>query len=766
MENNLDEKKLTPEQRAAKAPDAAVQKPSIKDRLRAAFRVGLGKDKKVVAETIHKVKGGYRLVAGSGRNLGTYPTKGGAENRERQVNYFKHVKEETAQFKVGDKVSIHVPDDLDWHERKGELLSTSDDGHVVKLSGGEKLSVTKHQIKKLDEVFDSKEGKETLERYKKKASNVKRALPSLTREFQRKIEKAEALAAQHSPGGKLPRGVGRNPAIAAKAREEAAKAKKSLAVFDRWHTNRTKGLERAEKRLEETTNNSIVKIHVRGQNVIVHKWDDTAGGTYKEVKHHSSPRAAQTYARDLYKARGRNAELVMKEAEQIDELSNLSKSQQDQLSTRAKQHQHIANAAHEVGDFETANQHNNHASRIYDHLIKRNMHAIKKNLRDMQQMRSGGTPPKNKPKTSNEEFHVEMHLHPKKGHIIKVMHGPAPLDEVRENEPDVLDGQTHKMLSEFKPSSYDHDTITREFHKHLEKHGYYSAAKSHPLVESPEDQKAKNEILRKTTLGGMGKHEGIHQDSLGNDSSRYVTTWSSGDPTKIYSGKTSSTHMPNATKTGHPTLFDDSRVYHSAPGGSDRWFVRASEIRKIPEGGIPSEARKKKKSPDRLKDKVGKWHKIQLARANLHMSNAAEAEKSGNRKQMEKHLEKAARVVKKHKETLDWLSKNYPEYHPAKTEEVSEGIGAMNRALGLKPYGVLNPPPKRKPGLLKKIKNKIKDKLGIYEAVRKPEHTHAVVRQGNVLSYHKSSKSAHRRADRLDLDYGAVAHSVRRLEPL
>lgn len=40
---------------------------------------------------IRKVKGGYRLVSKkTGRNLGTYRSKKGAQKRERQVNYFKH----------------------------------------------------------------------------------------------------------------------------------------------------------------------------------------------------------------------------------------------------------------------------------------------------------------------------------------------------------------------------------------------------------------------------------------------------------------------------------------------------------------------------------------------------------------------------------------------------------------------------------------------------------------------------------------------------
>lgn len=47
-----------------------------------------------VNERIVKVKGGFRLVSKkTGKNLGTYRSKGGAENRERQVQYFKHQKE-------------------------------------------------------------------------------------------------------------------------------------------------------------------------------------------------------------------------------------------------------------------------------------------------------------------------------------------------------------------------------------------------------------------------------------------------------------------------------------------------------------------------------------------------------------------------------------------------------------------------------------------------------------------------------------------------
>lgn len=54
-------------------------------------------DDKIAIETICKVKGGYRLVSKSGKNLGTYPSKTGAEKREKQVQYFKHTNEDSLE---------------------------------------------------------------------------------------------------------------------------------------------------------------------------------------------------------------------------------------------------------------------------------------------------------------------------------------------------------------------------------------------------------------------------------------------------------------------------------------------------------------------------------------------------------------------------------------------------------------------------------------------------------------------------------------------
>lgn len=47
----------------------------------------------VIDETIRKVGSQYRLYSHTGKNLGTYGSRAGAEKRERQVNYFKHTDE-------------------------------------------------------------------------------------------------------------------------------------------------------------------------------------------------------------------------------------------------------------------------------------------------------------------------------------------------------------------------------------------------------------------------------------------------------------------------------------------------------------------------------------------------------------------------------------------------------------------------------------------------------------------------------------------------
>jgi hypothetical protein len=116
-------------------------------------------------------------------------------------------------------------------------------------------------------------------------------------------------------------------------------ARKKIPMGSDYAARRRKERLANNGRMDEEMNNRITKIHVRGQNVIVHKYDTEAKGTYKEVKHHSSATAAQTYARQLHKARGRNAELVIKEAKdegEYDYEGDMAMSQLKSVITNAQ----------------------------------------------------------------------------------------------------------------------------------------------------------------------------------------------------------------------------------------------------------------------------------------------------------------------------------------------------------------------------------------------------------------------------------------------
>lgn len=79
-------------------------------------------------EHIVKVKGGYQLQSKkTGKNLGTYPTRAGAEKRERQVQYFKHAEEdqhpnerprgpEIKPTMPRGTVRVDVSDVYDWYK--------------------------------------------------------------------------------------------------------------------------------------------------------------------------------------------------------------------------------------------------------------------------------------------------------------------------------------------------------------------------------------------------------------------------------------------------------------------------------------------------------------------------------------------------------------------------------------------------------------------------------------------------------------------------
>jgi hypothetical protein len=66
-------------------------------------------DSKPVDETIVKVGSQYELKSHTGKNLGKYPSRAGAEKREQQVNYFKHVKEDASGYIPKNKKEAKDP---------------------------------------------------------------------------------------------------------------------------------------------------------------------------------------------------------------------------------------------------------------------------------------------------------------------------------------------------------------------------------------------------------------------------------------------------------------------------------------------------------------------------------------------------------------------------------------------------------------------------------------------------------------------------------
>jgi len=87
-------------------PNPNVDKENIKQRIATEKkRLGLyGLDEHIV-----KVKGGYELKSKkTGKNLGKYPTRAGAKNREREVQYFKHANEskDIDQGEYSDEVGM------------------------------------------------------------------------------------------------------------------------------------------------------------------------------------------------------------------------------------------------------------------------------------------------------------------------------------------------------------------------------------------------------------------------------------------------------------------------------------------------------------------------------------------------------------------------------------------------------------------------------------------------------------------------------------
>jgi hypothetical protein len=100
-------------------------------------------------EDIRKVKGGYRLVSKkTGRNLGTYPTRAGAEKRERQVQYFKHAGESRDDQSIAEVfeswLQRRIPEQ--FHEGARNWFEAKYQGRTVPLGKPMRGDVKKFKV--------------------------------------------------------------------------------------------------------------------------------------------------------------------------------------------------------------------------------------------------------------------------------------------------------------------------------------------------------------------------------------------------------------------------------------------------------------------------------------------------------------------------------------------------------------------------------------------------------------------------------------------
>jgi len=83
-----------------------------------------------LSEHIVKVKGGYELKSKkTGKNLGKYPTRAGAEKRERQVQYFKHANEDMAVSNLIATEDSHMPDVITARQLIGAAKTNPNKAH-------------------------------------------------------------------------------------------------------------------------------------------------------------------------------------------------------------------------------------------------------------------------------------------------------------------------------------------------------------------------------------------------------------------------------------------------------------------------------------------------------------------------------------------------------------------------------------------------------------------------------------------------------------
>lgn len=154
-------------------------------------------------ETIRKLGSQYRLYSGKGKNLGTFPTRAGAEKHEREVQYFKHAGEGVEEgwsegvAEAGDRVDPiliraleRMPDGLATHD---QVLNAAYDAYAMELGKMKMKSdygVTRAYIPQLMDLYKNKYGLDIKEA---QTDFFKR------RERERKVDAGQPVAKQRQP---------------------------------------------------------------------------------------------------------------------------------------------------------------------------------------------------------------------------------------------------------------------------------------------------------------------------------------------------------------------------------------------------------------------------------------------------------------------------------------------------------------------------------------------------------------------------------------
>lgn len=279
---------------------------------------------------------------------------------------------------------------------------------------------------------------------------------------------------------------------------------------------------------------------------------------------------------------------------------------------------------------------------------------------------------------------VEMYVHPDdpEQHSIRVTH--TAINEVLTvdpNAPDTLGGGIHRALSKFRPTPAalsNPDELTRQFHLHLWKNGYYSDAQSHPVVLNPREQAFKAG-WKAQLQGRPGKHQRYHQDlkaynpdkppSRSSDLINPTTAvWSTRSPTKISASKDDKDQVPYSSTAGNIHVFDDSKAYHraansgDAPNPNNRHFIRATGIRRLPPGGLAALgfAKEVKTGLGGEGTRMGDDFDAYMKSKRPNNDNL----RSQVRAKLKVKPDETDEEVGKRKRLGDWVNGNFPEFHP------------------------------------------------------------------------------------------------------